>query len=46
VGVPSEVDLGKATITVSVPAWKDRVTPTKIEVPVVAKKPAAAKAAK
>jgi hypothetical protein len=30
------MDLGTATITVTVPAWKDRVTPLKIEVPVVA----------
>jgi hypothetical protein len=38
VRVPAEVDPGKATITVSVPAWKDRVTPLTIEVPVVAEK--------
>jgi hypothetical protein len=38
VRVPNDY-LGKATVTVSVPAWKDRVTPLKIEVPVVAEKP-------
>jgi hypothetical protein len=36
VRVPNDVELGKAIVTVSVPAWKDRVTPLKIEVPVVA----------
>jgi hypothetical protein len=39
VRVPNDIDLGKATVTVSVPAWKDRVTPLKIEVPVVAVQP-------
>jgi hypothetical protein len=33
-------------ITVSVPAWKDRVTPTKIEVLVVAERPMVEKLAK
>jgi hypothetical protein len=46
VWVPGDVELGKATIIVSVPAWKDRVTPAKIEVPVVAEKPMAGKPAK
>jgi hypothetical protein len=39
VRVPSDIDLGKATVTVSVPAWKDRLTPLKTEIPVVAEKP-------
>lgn len=43
VWVPNEVDLGNATITVSVPKWKDRVMPLQIEVPVVADKPMAEK---
>jgi hypothetical protein len=34
VRVPDDADLRNATITVTVPAWKDRVTPLKIEVPV------------
>jgi hypothetical protein len=46
VRVPDDIDLGKATVTVSVPAWKDRVTPLKIEVPVVAEKPLPEKAGK
>jgi hypothetical protein len=46
VRVPNDADLGNATITVSVPQWKDRVTPLQIEVPVVAEKPMAEKAAK
>jgi hypothetical protein len=46
VGVPGNTEIGKATITVSFPAWKDRVTPAKIEVPVVAEKPMTEKAAK
>jgi len=46
VWVPNDVDLGKATITVSVPAWKDRVLPAKIEIPVVSMKPVPAKAGK
>jgi hypothetical protein len=46
VWVPGDVEIGKATITVGVPAWKDRVTPAKIEVPVVAEKPSAEKVAK
>ena len=39
VRVPSDTDVGKAEITVSVPAWKDRVTPLKMEIPVVANSP-------
>jgi hypothetical protein len=39
VRVPNDADLGKATVTVSVPSWKDQVTPLRIEVPVVAEKP-------
>jgi len=46
VRVPNDIDLGNATITVSVPAWKDRVAQVKIEVPVVAEKPMAEKAPK
>jgi hypothetical protein len=39
VRVPNDAELGNATITVTVPAWKDRVTPVKIAVPVVAEMP-------
>jgi hypothetical protein len=46
VRVPDDVYPGKAIITVSVPAWKDRVTPLKLEVPVVAEKPLPGKAAR
>jgi hypothetical protein len=46
VWVPGDVELGKATITVSFPAWKDRVTPAKFEVPIVADKTMGEKAAK
>ena len=42
--VPNDTD--KATITVSFPAWKDRVRPMKIEVPVQAEKPMTEKAVK
>jgi hypothetical protein len=38
VWVPDDVELGKAIISVSFPAWKDRVTPSRIEVPVLAEK--------
>jgi hypothetical protein len=34
VRVPEDVELRNAIMTVSVPAWKDRVTPLKLEVPV------------
>jgi hypothetical protein len=37
VRVPNDIDLGKATVTVTVPAWKDQVTPLKVEVPIVEK---------
>jgi hypothetical protein len=46
VRVPNDIDLGNATITVSVSKWKDRVTALKIEVPVVAEKPIPEKPAK
>jgi len=46
VRVPNDVDLGKATITVSVPAWKERVTPLQVLVPVVAEKHLTEKAGK
>jgi hypothetical protein len=39
VRVPNDIDLGKATVTVTVPAWKDQVTPLKVEVPIVAENP-------
>jgi hypothetical protein len=31
---PEDVELRNAIMTVRVPAWKDKVTPLKIEVPV------------
>jgi hypothetical protein len=45
VRVPNDIEPGKATITVSVPAWKDRVTSLQIEIPVVTTKPVPEKAA-
>jgi hypothetical protein len=46
VRVPNNIDLGKATVTVTVPAWKNLVTPLKVEVPIVAEKPMPEKAAR
>ena len=44
--VPKDVDLRKATITVSVPAWKDRVIPLTIDASALADKPASEKVGK
>jgi hypothetical protein len=46
VRVPSDIDPGNATITVSVPKWKDRVTSLQLEIPVVKDKPKPQKADK
>jgi len=46
VRVPNDIDLGNATVIVSVLKWKDRVTALQIAVPVVAEKPMPEKAAK
>jgi len=44
VRVPSDIELGNATITVRVPDWKERVRPLTVEVPVLAREPAPTKA--